>query len=351
MSIVRIDPEALTKSAKDIPLSYTDPSGETFHDTIHIAKGIPTKAEAEIITSGTHDFYLAHAGGATITKSEPYGPINPNTGVQDVWDLMYDKKDGHLVAVLGPSAQKGAAGTPPTEATVDLYGQGKMVLSPTAARTPTGITLTNAIVKKYPGFDPEMSEQYVKMRNDYTSGASFKQIIASNAAINHTGQLWNIVSNSNFLKLNLPGTDVNRQISAITPALANEIERATAGGPGAQQAKNDLKDALNSLTVSGRQTKMKSLMNLLFGRLDEMDSAWRTNAPKNVAPPFTVSENSKKVFNRINGFPYGASKQIWNKNDKKWHWTDGRDDIPQKDWKDLGVMSIQPPPPRPGAAE
>lgn len=232
--------------------------------------------KAEAVAKGTAEGTLNATGGATAT-----GTINPQTGADE----------GYLSSL------------PPAQANqIRAIGEGRVELNSRTMASKDGKVLMQQLTTAYPGFDQSKAQSYFKMRQDFTSGKTSTAINAYNTGIAHLGDMYDHVSNSNSAMINMPGTEVHRQLDLDKQLVSTELAKAVSNGNMTEGEQEAIMKKISGATVNSYKERIKEAVTLLDGKLNAYDQQWKNGAPPGAVSQVQVlSPQSKATIAKING--------------------------------------------------
>lgn len=208
------------------------------------------------------------------------------------------------------AAKAQAQDIPITQDLIDNVASGRTSIPTAAGRGGQQFRqrLTQAMIKQYPDYSETAVKTYQKMRNDYSPGGKVgQQITAYNTALNHAGQIWDLISGSNWYELNMPWSPVKQQLDVKVPFLAAEVERAAvgAGSTGTKEEREATAKNIRGMYTGSFETRVRSAAEILQGKYDALIFGWENSMPHNtsqrvVNPPFQIiSPKARAVLDKI----------------------------------------------------
>ncbi len=279
------------------------------------AAGQKAEATARGTAKGTVEGQMSALGGSTST-----GTVNPQTGADE----------GFLSKL------------PPAQAnTIRAIGEGRVELSPRVMSSKDGKLLMQQLTTAYPNFDQSKAQSYFKTRQDFTSGKTSVGINSYNTSIAHLGTMWDHVSSTNSATLNIPGTQVHRQLDLDKQLVSTELAKAVSNGQMTEGEKNQILGSISGYTVGSYQDRIKEAVTLLTGKLEAYQQQWNNGAPPGAVSQIRIlGPRAEATIAKIRGLPNrqvsqrvppsGATHTAMG-SDKRLHYTNAQG-------QDLGVV-------------
>jgi hypothetical protein len=174
----------------------------------------------------------------------------------------------------------------PQRELLKAINEGREVRSPRQLQDKNGnpTPLALALHQAYPDFDITKTENFAKVRKDFSNpNGTGGQITAFGTVLNHMRRLYDNATTEALI----PGTEAHRKLEVDTHNVAVEMANAlTTHGKAAEAEIKDQEKALNAWTPSGRRQKIQEAVKLLDGKLSEREQQWKNAAPSpTYAPP------------------------------------------------------------------
>jgi hypothetical protein len=165
-----------------------------------------------------------------------------------------------------------------------------------------------------------------KTRQSFAAGPDAANITSINTVIKHFGALDSQIDklqNTSFPWLNKPLQETRKNlgdkgqqeaISAFQTTkklAAGELAKAIQGGPAHVQELKEINDLLDSSkTPTELRAAVKSSINLLSSRLEEIGNKYNNAMGLNSHPTSFLSKSNLKVYNRLMGLPEDTPQEI-----------------------------------------
>jgi hypothetical protein len=160
-----------------------------------------------------------------------------------------------------------------------------------------------------PGLDQSKIQARYKTRNDFTSGKESLQIKSLNTAVNHLGELNDLIpklSNTNMQFINAPknftakqfGDPAITRFETVKNALAGELATIFKNTGGTD---TEIKNIGATIDASGSPEQLKGniqqAVNLMYGRLNAIQDKWKNSFDQPNDPEFPIiSDRSKNII-------------------------------------------------------
>lgn len=174
----------------------------------------------------------------------------------------------------GKAATEKATGGTLDDATIDMIGQGRAGSIPALQRLLSKDPQALAkVAQKYPGFDTNKVQSYLKSYEDFTSGKVAEQIKSGGAVFQHLAELQRLNTPMSHVPHTNAWTDYQNQLDTLAPELAKFYGDSTI--PGIESYKK----TLGSTLPGNRQTAIQRQAHSMGSKFDEIEQQWRNAAP------------------------------------------------------------------------
>ena len=205
---------------------------------------------------------------------------------------------------------------PPAMATtVKAIAEGR-VAPPTGAalRSPQTQMILQAVTQYDPSFDAANAPARFKTRQDFTSGASAKNLTAFNTALAHLSQLDTAITNlgntgfplNNYLAhgiADLTGTDARvQQFEAVKRTALDEVNKALVGSGGSLADREALMARMNhASSPTTLRAVVKDVADLLQGKITALGQQYKQGMGTDEVPIQLITPQAQATLDRLEG--------------------------------------------------
>jgi len=170
-------------------------------------------------------------------------------------------------------AEAAAAGGENDQGTVDLIGQGRAQLATLSRMLSKNPQLLEAVTQKYPGFDGNKVQSYLKTYEDFTSGKTSTALNSGGVAFKHLQELRAL----NTVGSHVPGTPAYNAYQNKADTVATELAKFYGDStvPGIAAIKSTLTSTLPGTRQAAISTQSKSMGD----KMDQYEQQWKNAAP------------------------------------------------------------------------
>lgn len=154
------------------------------------------------------------------------------------------------------------------------YGEGRIPIPAGMGRTKEGKKALEMITRAYPEFKAGQSDNYVKTRQAFLTGANAKELGAINTALGHAGKMfdklnwWSTTPGISQIRGVFGAQDV-ADLELGKKQLATEVGRAYQGGVITQSEAKEQQELINSMSLPKLKSQLTSVVDFLESKIED----------------------------------------------------------------------------------